>query len=260
MKKNIRWDCDFLRKNKNLKAIVAVALTLIGFLFGQDQLKDFDKNYKLKTLNKLEELLDIFGNKYEVKDSSIYYKIDKNPPQFTEEDLKMGPDYSYYSQLDELNRVGPANALISRDSMPKEPRGDISKVYPSGWHQKFYKFVEGEAIYNRCHLIGYQLTGENANWKNLMTGTRSFNAKGMLPFENVVASYIKDTGKKVRYRVTPVFVDDELVARGVIMEAYSIEDGGKKINFRVFVKNIEEGVQIDYKTGRTRLAKNKGLN
>lgn len=249
-----------MKKNKNLKAIAAVALTLIGFLFGQDQLKGFDKNYNGEFLNKLEELLDLFGNKYEVKDSSIYYKIDKNPPQFTEEDLKMGPDYSKFSELDELNRVGPANALISRDSMPKEARGDISKVYPSGWHQKFYKFVDGEAVYNRCHLIAYQLTGENANWKNLMTGTRSFNAKGMLPFENVVAAYIKDTGKKVRYRVTPVFVNDELVARGVIMEAYSIEDGGKKINFRVFVKNIEEGVQIDYKTGRTRLAKNKGLN
>lgn len=140
--------------------------------------------------------------------------------------------------------------------MPKGPRGDISKVYPTGWHQKFYDFVEGGAVYNRCHLIAYKLTGENDNWKNLMTGTRSFNAKGMLPFENSVANYINDTGKKVRYRVTPIFLDDELVARGVIMEAYSIEDHGKKINFRVFVKNIEKGVWIDYKTGRTRLFKN----
>ncbi|MFR6448989.1 MAG: DNA/RNA non-specific endonuclease [Peptoniphilus grossensis] len=172
----------------------------------------------------------------------------------------MGPDFSHFSDLDHLNRVGPANALLGPDSLPNKPRGDISKVYPIGWHQKFYDFVEGEAIYNRCHLIAYQLTGENDNWKNLMTGSRSFNAKGMLPFENSVASYIRDTGKKVRYRVTPIFIDEELVARGVIMEAYSIEDGGKKINFRVFVRNIEEGVKIDYKTGRTILDKGNFFN
>ena len=246
-----------MKKNKNFKVIGALVLTLIGFLFGQEQLQDFDSNYNGPHINKLERFLSIFENPYEVKGSSIYYEVDKNPPNFTEEDLKMRPDFAHYSNLDHLNRVGPANALIGPESMPKEPRGDISKVYPSGWHQKFYKFVDGESVYNRCHLIAYQLTGENDNWKNLMTGTRSFNTKGMLPFENAVASYIKDTGKKVRYRVTPVFVDDELVARGVIIEAYSIEDGGKKINFRVFAKNIEEGVDIDYKTGRTRIAKKK---
>lgn len=249
-----------MKNNRKLKVIVLVGLALFSFLFGQEELGDFDKNYNNSTLNKLEEFLSIFGNKYEVKEKSPYYEIDKNPPQFSEEDLKMGPDYFHFSDLDHLNRVGPANALISRDSMPRVPREDISKVYPSGWNQKFYKFVEGGAVYNRCHLIAYKLSGENANWKNLMTGTRSFNAKGMLPFEDAVAAYIKDTGKKVRYRVTPVFVDDELVARGVIMEAYSIEDGGKKINFRVFVKNIEEGVKIDYKTGRTKLDKKQLKN
>lgn len=246
-----------MKKNKNLKVIGVLVLTLVGVLFGYESLQDFDNNYKASPLDKIENFLSIFYNPYELTESSIYYEIDKNPPQFTEEDLKMGPDFAHYSNLDYLNRVGPANALLSPDSMPKKPRGDISKVYPSGWHQKFYDFVEGGAVYNRCHLIAYQLTGENDNWKNLMTGTRSFNTKGMLPFEKVVASYIKDTGKKVRYRVTPVFKDDELVARGVIIEAYSIEDGGKKINFRVFAKNMEKGVDIDYKTGRTRLAKKK---
>ncbi|NMW85523.1 DNA-entry nuclease [Peptoniphilus sp. AGMB00490] len=245
-----------MKKNKNLKFIATILFLFVGFLFVDENFIQHDSNYNESFLNKIEEFLDIFGNEYEVTANSPYYKIDKNPPQFSEDDLKMSPDFSNYSELDELNRVGQANALIGPDSMPKAPRGDISKVYPTGWHQKFYKFVDGGAVYNRCHLIAYQLTGENDNWKNLMTGTRSFNTKGMLPFENSVANYIRDTGKKVRYRVTPIFVDDELVARGVIMEAYSIEDGGKKINFRVFVRNIEEGVKIDYKTGRTKIDKN----
>ena len=200
-----------MMKNKKLKGIAAIFVLVALLLFTENS-------------------FDIFGNKYEITEKSPYYEIDKNPPQFSPDDLKMGPDFESYSDLDRLNRVGPANALIGPESMPKGPRGDIS---------------------NRCHLIAYKLTGENDNWKNLMTGTRSFNAKGMLPFENAVANYINDTGKKVRYRVTPIFVDDELVARGLIMEAYSIEDHGKKINFRVFVKNIEKGVWIDYKTGRT---------
>lgn len=243
-----------MKRNRNLKLIAGIFVIFVGFLFGEDLL--VGKNtYSGSFFNKIENILDAFGNSYEVTDKSHYYKIDKNPPQFSPDDLKMGPDYASYSDLDRLNRVGPANALIGPNSLPKVPRGDISKVYPTGWHQKFYKFVEGGAVYNRCHLIAYQLTGENDNWKNLMTGTRSFNAKGMLPFENAVASYIRDRGKKVRYRVTPIFLDDDLVARGVIIEAYSIEDGGKKINFRVFVKNFEEGVKIDYKTGRTMLDK-----
>ena len=229
-----------MKKNKNFKVIGALVLTLIGFLFGQEQLQDFDSNYNGSRINKLERFLSIFENPYEVKGSSIYYEVDKNPPEFTKEDLKMRPDFAHYSNLDHLNRVGPANALIGPESMPKGPRGDISKVYPSGWHQKFYKFVDGEAVYNRCHLIAYQLTGENDNWKNLMTGTRSFNTKGMLPFENAVASYIKDTGKKVRYRVTPVFKDDELVARGVIIEAYSIEDGARKLILGFFQKILKK--------------------
>ncbi|WP_246541234.1 DNA/RNA non-specific endonuclease [Peptoniphilus ovalis] len=204
----------------------------------------------------LDSVVEIFQeNKYETPDSSYYFEVDKNPPQFTEEDLKMQDDFQEFSPLDNLNRVGQANALIGPDSLPKKPRGDISKIYPTGWHQKMYDFVEGRAIYNRCHLIAYSLTGENDNWLNLMTGTRSFNSLGMEPFERIVRNYIYDTGKKVRYRVTPIFLGDELLARGVIMEAYSIEDNGRSIKFRVLVKNIEKGVEIDYKTGRTRKAK-----
>lgn len=240
-----------MKRNRNLKVTAAVFVIAIGVLLSGDFIGN--ESYNGNFFDKIDS---IFGSKYEVIEKSPYYEIDKNPPQFSSDDLKMRPDFELYSDLDKLNRVGPANALIGPDSLPKVPRGDISKVYPTGWHQKFYDFVEGGAVYNRCHLIAYQLAGENDNWKNLMTGTRSFNAKGMLTFENAVGNYIRDTGKKVRYRVTPIFVGDELVARGVIMEAYSIEDHGKKINFRVFVKNIEKGVWIDYKTGRTRLYKN----
>ena len=240
-----------MKRNRNLKVIAAVFVIAIGVLLSGDFIGN--ESYNGNFFDKIDS---IFGSKYEVIEKSPYYDIDKNPPQFSYDDLKMRSDFELYSDLDKLNRVGPANALIGPESLPKVPRGDISKVYPTGWHQKFYDFVEGGAVYNRCHLIAYQLTGENDNWKNLMTGTRSFNAKGMLPFENAVGNYIRDTGKKVRYRVTPIFVGDELVARGVIMEAYSIEDNGKKINFRVFVKNIEKGVWIDYKTGRTRPYKN----
>ena len=240
-----------MKRNRILKVIAAIFVIATGFLLSGEFIgkESYNRNF-------FDKIDSIFGSKYEVTEKSPYYEIDKNPPQFSSDDLKMRPDFELYSDLDKLNRVGPANALIGPDSLPKVPRGDISKVYPTGWHQKFYDFVEGGAVYNRCHLIAYQLTGENDNWKNLMTGTRSFNAKGMLPFENAVGNYIRDTGKKVRYRVTPIFVGDELVARGVIIEAYSIEDHGKKINFRVFVKNIEKGVWIDYKTGRTRLYKN----
>ena len=131
-------------KNKNLKGLAAIFVLVALLLFTENS-------------------FDIFGNKYEVTEKSPYYEIDKNPPEFSPDDLKMGPDYEAYSDLDRLNRVGPANALIGPESMPKGPRGDISKVYPTGWHQKFYDFVEGGAVYNRCHLIAYKLTGENDN-------------------------------------------------------------------------------------------------
>lgn len=138
--------------------------------------------------------------------------------------------------------------------MPTEKRGSIGMIKPSGWHTIKYDHIDGKYLYNRCHLIGYQLTGENANEKNLITCTRSMNTKGMLQFENMVTKYIKDTGNHVLYRVTPVFEGNNLVATGVEMEAYSVEDNGKGIKFNVFVYNIEDGIIIDYKTGDSKLA------
>lgn len=242
-------------QNKKWTAVALIALAIIGVLVGDGSLL---KNYESKEgighsfSNFLTDSGAFDRNKYKVTEKSELYVVDKNPPQFSKEDLENRKVFEHYSPLDKLNRVGPANALLGRELMPKEKKQDISKVYPTGWHQKKYNFIEGGVLYNRCHLIGFQLAGENDNWLNLMTGTRSFNTKGMLPFENAVANYIKDTGKKVRYRVTPIFREDELVARGVIIEAYSVEDNGKGINFRVLVKNIEPGVSIDYKMGRSK--------
>ena len=153
-----------------------------------------------------------------------------------------------------LGRCGVASANISKDLMPTEKRGSIGMIKPSGWHTIKYDHIDGKYLYNRCHLIGYQLTGENANEKNLITCTRSMNTKGMLQFENMVTKYIKDTGNHVLYRITPVFEGNNLVATGVEMEAYSVEDNGKGIKFNVFVYNIEDGIIIDYKTGDSKLA------
>ncbi len=162
--------------------------------------------------------------------------------------------FERYSELDHLGRCGVAVACIGRDIMPTEERGAIGQVKPSGWQLTKYDIVDGKYLYNRCHLIGYQLTGENANAKNLITGTRSMNADGMLPYENMVADYIKSTSNHVMYRVTPVFEGDNLVASGVRMEAYSVEDNGKGITFDVFIPNTQPGVEINYKDGTSRLS------
>ena len=179
--------------------------------------------------------------------------IDDNQPSFTEEELTTTA-YEFYSDLDYLGRCGVTEACIGTELMPTEARGDISSVKPTGWEQEFYDFVDGEALYNRCHLIGFQLTGENANECNLITGTRYMNVDGMLLCEDMVADYIKETDNHVLYRVTPAFVEDELVARGVQMEALSVEDGGDGICFNVFCYNVQPGVEIDYATGENWLA------
>ena len=181
-------------------------------------------------------------------DDSPYVEINNNEPDFTEEELEADP-YESYSELDELGRCGTAIAMISEEMMPDEEREDISAVYPSGWEQEAYDFIDGGYIYNRCHLIGYQLTGENANEENLITGTRYMNVEGMLPFENLVADYIEETGGYVLYEVTPVFEDDNLVASGVYMQAISVDDDGESISFSVFCYNVQPGVEIDYETG-----------
>lgn len=177
-----------------------------------------------------------------------YVVISENEPDFTEADYTE-ESYEYYSELDEYGRCGTAEANIGQDLMPTEARESISQVKPSGWQSVKYDNVDGKYLYNRCHLIGFQLSGENANEKNLITGTRYMNTEGMLPFENMVADYVKETGNHVLYRVTPIFEDDNLVASGVQMEAKSVEDDGEGICFNVYVYNTQPGIEIDYATG-----------
>lgn len=177
-----------------------------------------------------------------------YVVISNNEPEFEAAEL-VTKSYEFYSELDDLGRCGYAIACIGKDIMPTQERGSIGQVKPSGWQTVKYEFVDGRYLYNRCHLIGYQLTGENANERNLITGTRYLNVEGMLPFENMVADYVKETGNHVMYRVTPIFDGDNLVARGVQMESFSVEDNGDGVCFHVYVYNHQPGVQINYADG-----------
>jgi DNA-entry nuclease len=182
-----------------------------------------------------------------------YVELDGNEPSFADADFTQ-TSWETYSPLDVLGRCGAAYANVGRDLMPTEKRGDIGQIRPSGWQIATYDFVDGRYLYNRCHLIGYQLSGENANERNLITGTRYLNVEGMLPFENLVADYVRETGDHVLYRVTPVFRGTELVARGVEMEAESVGDRGKSVSFHVFCYNVQPRVTIDYATGDNRLS------
>ncbi len=179
-----------------------------------------------------------------------YVEINNNEPDFSEEDMTT-ESYEDYGELDELGRCSSAIADIGSDLMPTEERGQISQIKPTGWHAVKYDNVEGKYLYNRCHLIGYQLTAENANENNLITGTRYMNVEGMLPFENMVAEYIDETDNHVLYRVTPIFEGDNLVASGVQMEAESVEDDGAGICYNVYVYNVQPGIEIDYATGES---------
>ena len=185
-----------------------------------------------------------------------YVIINGNEPNFTKEDLKRDT-FEEYSNLDLLGRCGVAFANISKELMPTEERGSIGMIKPSGWHTIKYDIVDGKYLYNRCHLIGYQLTGENANEKNLITCTRETNTGVMLEYENKVADYIKKTNNHVLYRVTPIYEDTNLVASGIQMEALSVEDNGKGIKFNIYVYNVQDGIEIDYKTGESKLIENK---
>jgi DNA-entry nuclease len=189
--------------------------------------------------------------------SAAYATVNGNVPFFTEDDLTTEP-FEDYSELDDLGRCQVAFANICKELMPTEERGEIGQIRPTGWHTvKYNGCVEGNYLYNRCHLIGYQLAGENANEKNLITGTRYLNVEGMLPFENEVADYIDDNpGNHVLYRVTPIFTGDDLLADGVLMEAYSVEDGGAGVEFCVFCYNVQPGILIDYETGESSLDEN----
>lgn len=182
-----------------------------------------------------------------------YVVINNNEPEFAAEDF-ITTSFEEYSELDELGRCGIAYANLCTDTMPTEKRGNIGQVKPSGWHSVRYDCVEGKSLYNRCHLIGFQLSAENANKQNLITGTRYLNVQGMLPFEDMVADYIKETENHVLYRVTPIFEGDNLVASGVQMEASSVEDNGEGVCFNVYCYNVQPQITIDYLTGESSLS------
>lgn len=177
-----------------------------------------------------------------------YVVLRNNQPEFDPEDYTL-TEFERYSELDNLGRCGVAYANVCVETMPTEGRGEIGRVRPSGWQTARYDFIDGQYLYNRCHLIGFQLAGENANERNLITGTRYMNVVGMLPFENQVADYVRETENHVLYRVTPVYDGTNLVANGVQMEAFSVEDRGAGVCFNVFVYNVQPGVVIDYATG-----------
>lgn len=185
-----------------------------------------------------------------------YTAVNNNEPYFTSDNLTTEA-FENYSELDALGRCGVAYANVCLETMPTEKRGSISEVKPTGWHSVKYDNVDGKSLYNRCHLIGYQLTAENANQQNLITGTRYLNVDGMLPFENMVADYVKETDNHVLYRVTPIFTGDNLVADGVLMEGYSVEDEGDGICFCVYAYNVQPGITIDYATGDSWLSSEK---
>lgn len=232
------------RKIKNLTVgiIFTIVVAVVGYFNTNSQVTPKTVAQNSYELNSIPEY-----------NNEPYVVLNDNIPEFTEADYTT-ESFEKYSELDSLGRCGVAYANICRETMPKEDeeRGDISSVKPTGWVQRRY---DGEYLYNRCHLIGYQLSNENANELNLITGTRYFNTTGMLPFENQVAEYIKEQNsqenKHVLYRVTPIYKENELVARGVQMEAYSVEDNGQGICFNVFVYNVQPGINIDYATGES---------
>ena len=190
---------------------------------------------------------------------SPFWMANNGMPYFTEAEMQNTETFETYSELDRLGRCGVAYANIHKTLMPNEDRESLSSVSPSGWNNKKYDtdLVDGGWIYNRAHLIGFQLAGEQANEKNLITGTRYCNVEGMLPFENMIADYIKETNNHVLYRVTPIYVGDEMVARGVLMEAYSVEDEGDGVCYNVFCYNVQPGIEIDYATGDSWLSNEK---
>lgn len=241
--KNHRNDGFFKNmKNKKITSLIFVALLAL-LLYGIESYFTQPSNEPL--LLSKEELLEELPT-YQGKP---YLEINLNEPFFEKEDFST-ESFEYYAPLDVLGRCQGAVANLSIDTMPTDKRESIGQIKPSGWQTARYDdLIQDRYLYNRCHLIAFQLSGENANEKNLITGTRYMNVEGMLPFENEVADYIKETGNHVLYRVTPIFQGNELVARGVLMEAYSVEDHGWGIQFNVYVFNVQPGIDIDYMTG-----------
>lgn len=225
--------------------VLSIVLVGIGHFYGSEIYQSFGFEEQKKPLysNDVESVAPYDGvNKYVV--------INNNEPNFVLDDFDTRT-YEFYSDLDELGRCGTAMANIGISSMPTSERGPIGSIKPSGWHTIKYDFISGKYLYNRCHLIGYQLTGENANEKNLITCTRDANTGIMLEYENMIAKYIKETKNHVLYRVRPVFILDNLLASGIEMEGYSIEDNGEGIKFHIYVHNVQDNVKVDYKTGES---------
>lgn len=242
------------QKHFLLKLLTIVLVALLGFNC-REKILDLTYQYLVPIIEKSDLIQTSILHKtnYNLENipeytDELYIEINNNVPNF---DLTQDYSNSFenYSDLDALKRCGVAYANIGRDIMPTKERESIGMVKPSGWHTIKYSGIDGNFLYNRCHLIAYELAGENANTKNLITCTRSMNTKGMLPFENKVASYVKKTNNHVLYRVTPIFEGMNLVAKGVQMEAYSLEDHGRGIKFNIFVYNVQDGIEIDYRTG-----------
>ena len=236
-------------RKKKTNILISILTSIVIFLlcyFIEDIVNSINKSYAYDYSLSYE-----ISNIPEYSGNNFVY-INNNEPTFTDSE-KVSYSYESYSGLDYLGRCGTAIANIGTDIMPTTDRGSIGSVKPTGWHTVKYDIVDGKYLYNRCHLIGYQLTGENANRNNLITCTRQMNTKGMLDFENKVADYIKETNNHVLYRVTPIFYNDNLIATGVNIEALSIEDHGKGIKFNVFIYNVQDGIDIDYKTGDSKL-------
>ena len=240
-----------MKNKKNLLILLIVVFTIISFTSCNDSVITLPKNETQKNQNVILVKGDFDYSKipeFNGSDSSI--DVNNNVPFFTKKEKNTKKSFEKYENLDELGRCGVAVACVGRDIQPTAPRGSIGMIKPSGWHTyRFDDIVDGKYLYNRCHLIGYQLTGENANVKNLITGTRYLNVEGMLPYENMVDDYLEQYDNHVMYRVTPVFISNELVARGVLMEAYSVEDKGKGVSFCVFCYNNQPMIDIDYLTG-----------
>lgn len=236
---------------KKLLALLMSLLILFSFTGCEEEDVELALDIAIAVMEELEETE---GRDYasleEIPEFSgeAYVAINGNVPFFVEEEYTT-ESYEYYSELDSLGRCGVTMACIGTDIMPTEDRGEIGSVKPTGWQSVKYDCVDGKYLYNRCHLIGFQLAGENANKKNLITGTRYLNIEGMLPFENMVADYVQETENHVLFRVTPIFEGDNLVASGVVMEGLSMEDGGEDICFCIYAYNAQPGIVIDYATG-----------
>lgn len=243
-------------KKKQQQAIISILFVIIIVIAGYFGINIED--ISLKDAASTTSIVETETVSFDIKDipeysDKAYVVINNNIPDFDENDYTTEA-FETYSELDSLGRCGVAYANICKEIMPTEERGEIGQVKPTGWHTVRYDgIVDGNYLYNRCHLIGYQLAGENANKQNLITGTRYLNVTGMLPFENEVADYVEETNNHILYRVTPIFEESNLVASGVQMEAYSVEDNGEGVQFNVYCYNVQPGVKIDYATGESQL-------